>query len=171
MKNPTRPFNLSWDDRVPLDISFVFEHEKPAGKHGFLTVQGDRLVFQDGTEGRFWGVNFNSGANFPEHAYSEMVAHRLAKFGVNIMRTHQMDAEWATPNIFQFNRAVPKDNTRSLDPTSMDRLDYLIHCLKQHGIYIYLDLLTYRQFRPGDLVDAVDILPQAANLITTSIRA
>jgi hypothetical protein len=160
--NLTRPFTLSWDARVPLDISFIFEHEKPAGKHGFLTVQGDRLVFQDGTEGRFWGVNFNSGANFPEHAYSEMVAQRLAKFGVNIMRTHQMDAEWATPNIFQFNRAVPKDNTRSLDPESLDRLDYLIHCLKQHGIYIYLDLLTYRQFRPGDLVDAVDALPQAA---------
>jgi len=162
MQTNWKPFNLSWDDRVPVDISFVFENEKPAGKHGFLKAQGDRLVYDDGTEGRFWGVNFNSGANFPEHAYSEMVAQRLAKFGVNIVRTHQMDAEWATPNIFQFNRAVPKDNTRSLDPESLDRLDYLFYCLKQHGISIYLDLLTYRQFRPGDGVDVVDSLPQAA---------
>jgi hypothetical protein len=156
------PFNLAWDDNVPIDLAFVFEREKPAGKHGFLHVRGDRLVFEDGAEGRFWGTCFNSGANFPPHDYSEMVARRLAKFGCNMVRTHQMDAEWATPNIFQFNRAVPKDNTRSFDPESMERLDYLIYCLKQEGIYVYLDLLTYRQFREGDEVDAVDALGQAA---------
>jgi hypothetical protein len=156
------PFNLAWDDNVPIDISFVFEKEKPAGKHGFLTVQGDRMVFEDGHEGRFWGTCFNSGANFPSYAQSEMLARRLAKFGLNMMRTHQMDAEWAMPNIFQFNRAKPKDNTRSFDPESIDRLDYLIYCLKQAGVYLFLDLLTYRQFRPGDGVDAVDQLSQAA---------
>jgi hypothetical protein len=155
------PFTLSWDDHLPVDISFVFEHEKPAGKHGFLTVQGDRFVFEDGTDGRFWGTNFNSGANFPPHEYSEMVARRLAKFGVNIMRTHQMDSEWATPNIFTRNRAMPKDNTRSLDTDCMDRLDYLFSCLKQEGVYVYLDLLTYRQFLPGDAVKAYEGLPQA----------
>jgi hypothetical protein len=156
------PFTLAWDDHVPVDISFVFESEKPAGKHGFLRTAGDRMVFEDGTAARFWGTCFNSGASFPSHADSEMVARRLAKFGVNMMRTHQMDAEWASPNIFQFNRAAPKDNTRSLDAESLDRLDYLIYCLKQQGIYIYLDLLTYRKFRPGDAVDAVDELTQGA---------
>jgi hypothetical protein len=156
------PFTLAADDHVPVDISFVFESEKPAGQHGFLTVQGDRMVFEDGAEGRFWGTCFNSGACFPEHAYSEMVARRLAKFGVNMVRFHQMDAEWASPNLFSFNRAEPQADTRHLDPRSMERLDYLIHCLKTEGIYIYLDLLTYRQFRPGDGVDAVDELPQAA---------
>lgn len=156
------PFTLAWDDHVPVDISFVFSREKPAGKHGFLKVQGDRLMFEDGAEGRFWGTCFNSGANFPSHAESEMVARRLAKFGVNMVRTHQMDAEWATPNIFQFNRAAPKDHTRTFDPESIDRLDYLIYCLKQEGVYLYLDLLTYRKFRPGDGVDAVDALTQAA---------
>jgi len=28
-----------WDD-VPIDLSFVFENEKPTGMHGFLTVRG-----------------------------------------------------------------------------------------------------------------------------------
>jgi hypothetical protein len=162
MNDSWRPFNLSWDDNVPVDISFVFEHERPAGKHGFLQVAGDHFAFADGVEGRFWGTNFNSGANFPSHDYAEMVARRLAKFGVNIVRTHQMDAEWATPNLFQFNRAQPKDHTRTFDAESLDRLDYLIYCLKREGIYLYLDMLTYRQFRPGDGVDAVDELPQAA---------
>jgi len=160
------PFTLSWNDRVPIDLSFVFAHEKPAGKHGFLTVQGEAFAFEDGVEARFWGTNFNSGACFPEHAYSEMVARRLARFGVNMVRFHQMDAEWATPNLFTFNRARPKEDTRSFDPKSMERLDYLISCLKQEGIYIFLDMLTYRQFRPGDGVDAVDQLPQAAKPYT-----
>ncbi len=161
-----RPFTISWDDNVPIDIAFVFEKEKPAGKHGFVTVDGDRLVYEDGTEARFWGTCFNSGANFPPPEYSEMVARRLAKYGLNMMRTHQMDSEWATPSIFQANRAKPKDNTRTFDPLSTDRLDYLIYCLKQEGIYTYLDLLTYRQFRHGDGVDAVAGLGQAAKPYT-----
>ena len=163
---PAFPFILSASDRVPLDLSFVFAAEKPAGKHGFLTVRGDQMVFADGAPARFWGVNFNSGACFPDHAYSEMVARRLAKFGVNMVRFHQMDSEWATPNLFTFNRARPKENTRTFDPESMERLDYLIACLKNEGIYIYLDMLTYRQFRPGDGVAAFEQLPQAAKPYT-----
>ena len=84
----------------------------------------------------------------------------------SIVRFHQMDAEWATPSIFQFNRARSKGDTRTFDPQSIERLDYMIYCLKQQGIYVYMDMLTYRQFRPGDDVDAVDQLPQAAKPYT-----
>ncbi len=146
------PYTLLWD-KAPLDISFAFGDEKPAGKHGFMTVQGDRLVFEDGTQTRFWGTNFNSGANFPEHSHSEKVAKRLACMGVNIVRLHQLDAEWATPNIFQFRKGKRLDNTGGLDAESMDRLDYLICCLKREGIYVYLDLLCYRKFKTGDGVE------------------
>lgn len=154
------PYTLPWDD-APLDLSFFYENEKPAGKHGFLTVQGDRFVFEDGREARFWGTLFNSAANFPSHEYSEKVAIRLAKFGLNMVRLHQMDAEWATPNIFQFTRGCLRDNSLSFDPRSMDRLDYLIHCLKQEGIYIYLDQLSHRSFKTGDGVDNPFGLPIA----------
>ena len=85
---------------APIDISFVFEDEKPAGKHGFMKCVGDHFEFEDGTSARFWGVNFNGGANFPEHEDAEKVAKRLAKFGINMVRFHQLDAEWNTPNIF-----------------------------------------------------------------------
>ena len=30
--------------------------EAPTGKHGFVTVKGDRFVFEDGTPTRFWGA-------------------------------------------------------------------------------------------------------------------
>jgi hypothetical protein len=126
------PYTLPWND-MPLDLSFIYKNDKPAGERGFLKVEGDKFVFEDGTEARFWGTNFNSAQNFPSHEHSEKVAKRLAKVGINIVRFHQLDAEWSTPNIFQFSRGENKPNTMSFDPKSMDRLDYLIYCLKQRG--------------------------------------
>ena len=168
-KRKTIPYTLPWDD-MPIDLSFVYAEEKPAGKHGFLKVEDDRFVFEDGTEARFWGTNFNSAQCFPPHDHSEKVARRLAKIGVNMVRFHQMDGEWSTPNIFQFSRGENKPNTLSLDPESVDRLDYLIHCLKQEGIYVYMDLLTYRRFETGDGVEAADQLGDAAKPYSTFNR-
>ncbi|MEM2455303.1 MAG: hypothetical protein QXN21_05120, partial [Candidatus Bathyarchaeia archaeon] len=161
IKSKWMPFEYPWDD-APLDLSFLYEGEKPAGIHGFLTVKDGKFIFEDGTVARFWGTCFNSAANFPPHELAEKVARRLAKFGINMVRTHQLDAEWSTPNIFQFSKGKPLDNTLNFDPKSLDRLDYLIYCLKREGIYIYLDQLTYRKFKPGDGVDAVDDLGEAA---------
>lgn len=165
----TIPYTLPWDN-MPVDISFVFEKEKPAGKHGFLKVKNGEFVFEDGTAAKFWGTNFNSAMNFPSHEHSEKVAKRLAKTGINIVRFHQMDAEWSTPNIFQFTKGENKSNTLDFDPESMDRLDYLIYCLKQEGIYVYMDLLTYRRFKSGDDVVACEKLGDAAKPYSTFNR-
>ena len=146
---------------APVDLRFVYKKEVPAGKHGFLKADGDRFVFEDGTEARFWGTNFNSGACFPSHEYSEGVALRLAKIGCNIVRFHQLDAEWATPNIFQFTKGERQATSMELDPESMEHLDYLVYCLKKNGIYVYFDLLTYRKFRSGDGVVNAHLLPDA----------
>ncbi len=154
----TIPFSLPWDD-APLDISFMFEDEKPAGKHGFLKSESGKFIFEDGTEPRFWGTLFNSATCFPSHLLAEKRAKRLAKFGINIVRMHQFDAEWAIPNIFQFTRGKEKNNTLSFDPESLDLLDYFIYCLKAEGIYIYLDLLVYRTFKQNDGVDNAAGLP------------
>ena len=155
------PFPAYYDD-APVDISFVFKGEAPAGKHGFLLVKGPDFVFEDGTKARFWGTNFNSGGNFPPHEYSEKVARRLAKIGINIVRFHQLDSEWASPNIFQFEKGPRQDNSLTLDPRSMDRLDYLVSCLKKEGIYCYLDMITYRKFKKGDGVPNAHLLKDAA---------
>ena len=155
------PYPFYADD-VPLDLSFVYKNEKPAGKHGFLKVSGDQFVFEDGTAARFWGTNFNGGANFPEFDYAEKVAKRLAKIGVNIVRFHQLDSEWNTPNIYQFTKGERKGNTLSFDPESMKRLDYLIYCLKKEGIYCYLDIFTYRKFKTGDGIENAFELRDAA---------
>ncbi len=152
----------AYPDTAPIDLRFVYEHEAPAGKHGFLKAAGDHFEFEDGAEARFWGTNFNSGLCFPPHTYAEQVSERLAKIGCNIVRFHQMDSEWATPNIFQFTKGKRQADSHAPDPVSLDRLDYLISCLKKNGIYVYLDLLTYRKFKKGDGVQNADLLGDCA---------
>ena len=36
----------AYHDFAPLDISYLFEDEKPAGKHGFLKASGKDFVFE-----------------------------------------------------------------------------------------------------------------------------
>jgi hypothetical protein len=162
----TIPYTLSWDD-MPVDLSFVYAKEKPAGKHGFMKVDGDKFVFEDGAIAKFWGTCFNSAQCFPSHEHSAKLAKRLAKIGVNIVRFHQMDAEWSTPNIFQFTKGENKPNTLSFDPVSVDRLDYLIYSLKMEGVYIHMDLLTYRRFKEGDGLKDAHLLDDSAKPYST----
>ncbi len=147
-----------YPDRMPVDISFVFENEKPAGKHGFCQIDGDKFKFEDGTPAKFWGVIFNGACCFPEHDYAEKVSRRLAQAGCNIVRFHQLDAEWATPNIFRLTAGKRLKDTRHLDPECMERMDYLVKCLKDQGIYIAADITTYRKFKSGDGVKDADKL-------------
>ena len=116
---------------APLDISFLFEDEKPAGKHGFLKAEGDRFVFEDGTPVRFWGTNLNGGACFPEKDYAPKLAKRIASYGCNMVRLHQLDSEANIPNIYMCRRGPRLNDTRHFDAESLDRLDYMIACMKK----------------------------------------
>jgi len=150
-----QPFVLPWDS-APVDVSFL--NHKPAGKFGFVTVKEGRFVLADtGEPIRFWGTCFSAGANFPSHEQSEKIARRLACFGVNVVRTHHADAVWAERHLFRKDR----DHTREFDAENLDRFDYLMHCLKREGIYVYLDQLVHRHFKTGDGCDAVADLPPA----------
>ena len=153
------PYPFYHDD-VPVDISFVFESEKPAGKHGFLKVDGKHFVFEDGTPVRFWGTNFNGCGNFPEKDYADILASRLAKIGINLVRFHQLDSEWHTPNIFAFTKGK-RVRGGEFDPQSMDRLDYLIYALKREGIYCYMDMFTYRRFKTDEGFENAELLRDA----------
>lgn len=140
----------SFADEMPIDISFAFGDEAPAGKHGFLKTKGDDFVFEDGTKARFFGVNMNGSALFPSPEYAEKVAKRLRMTGINLVRFHQMDAEWASHNLYRYARGKKIETTRELDPESFEKLDYFLYALKKEGIYVYLDMMTYRKFRGTD---------------------
>ena len=74
-------------------------------------------------------------------------AHRMAQLGFNLMRIHQHDAPWASPNIFVNNG---RTDTRHLDSRSLEKLDWWIKCLKDEGVYIWLDMMWNRTLTDGD---------------------
>ena len=157
------PF-YAYPDRMPVDISFVFKDEKPSGRHGFCKADGDKLRFEDGTLAKFWGVICNGASNFGTHENMEKMAVRLAQAGCNIVRWHQLDAEWATPNLYRLTAGKYVENTRELCPESMERLDYWIKCLKENGLYITVDMTTYRKFKTGDGVKFANLFGDNAKL-------
>jgi hypothetical protein len=139
---------LHWDSS-PVDLRFLNRDERPAGRHGFIKADGDRLVFQDGTPARFWGANLAAYALFhTPHENVARQARRMAQLGYNLVRFPHHDSAWVKPNIFE----PSSSDTRHLSPTSLDLLDWWIKCLKDEGIYIWLDMNVGRTLRPGDRV-------------------
>lgn len=129
---------------------------EPAGAHGFLTVDGEgHFRFEDGTPVRFVGVNLTAGAAFPDSTEAQMMARRLAKFGINLVRLHHLDNAGSNRE----SLIQPGADSRQLDPAQFDRLDYLIHQLGRNGIYICISLNSARRFRSGDGVARADSIP------------
>jgi hypothetical protein len=144
---------LPWN-KLPFDVSFLNDGDRPAGRHGRLRADGDRLVFQDGTVGRFWGTNVAAYSLF--NGAKEQVAlqaKRLAALGYNLVRIHHHDSEWVDPNVF-----AKGETTQQLNAQTLDRIDWWVKCLRDEGIYVWLDLKVGRNFRPGDAIPGFDEL-------------
>lgn len=130
------PFDLRFHEAGAL-VDLRFLNHRPAGQFGRVRAQGDQLVWPDGTQARFWGVNLQANALFrTEDADIQRHARRLARLGVNLVRIHHHDSDWVSLNIFG-----PRDRRRmELDLHAMGRIDLWIAALKAEGIYIWLDL-------------------------------
>jgi len=141
---------LDWRNS-PVDLSFLNETEKPAGRRGFIRASGDMLVFDDGTPGRFWGTNLTAAALFgtPKDAVRQQ-ARRLSQLGFNLVRLHHHDSAWVSPNIFGDDKAP---TTLQPSPAMQEKLDWWIACLKDEGIYIWLDLHVQRHVKPADNIE------------------
>jgi hypothetical protein len=131
----------------PADLSFL--HDAPAGKSGFIRVQGGHFVKPDGKRIRFWGVHFTDwsrgSVEIPPKEDMPMWAGTLARFGVNIVRLHFLDLPSPRGIIDS-----TKDDSRSFDPQQLDRLDFEIAELKKRGIYVDLNLNVGRSYKAGD---------------------
>jgi len=144
---------LEWD-HWPVDVSWLNDGERPAGRHGKLAVRDGQLVFQDGTVARFWGANVAARALFQASRPAvALQARRMAALGYNLVRIHHHDSDWVRPNVFQ-----PGPTTQSLDPAALEDIDWWIKCLRDEGIYVWLDLQVGRRFRAGDGVPGFDEL-------------
>lgn len=137
------------------DIEGIDINHRPAGKHGFVGTSGEDFVFGDGSKARFWGVNIQAYALLGTSREAACLhAKRLARLGINLVRFHHFDSDWVTPNIF-----IPEDNdTKRINQQSLDKLDWWVNCLKEEGIYIWLDLHVGRNFKVGDnITDFKDV--------------
>jgi hypothetical protein len=147
----TWPAGILDSSTSPVDLSFLNAPELPAGKRGFLKARGDDLVFDDGTVARFWGTNLTAAALFGTTKDKvKQQAHRLSELGFNLVRIHHHDSEWVDPNIF----GEAKDQAlHRLDSAMLEKLDWWIKCLKDEGIYTWLDLQVGRRLSALDRID------------------
>jgi hypothetical protein len=138
---------LEWR-HSPVDLSFLNAPDRPAGSRGIVKAAGERLVFEDGTPARFWGTNLTAGALFKtSREATREQAMRLSALGFNLVRLHHHDSDWVKPNVFGDKTQT---NTQRLDPAALDAIDWWIKCLKDEGIYVWLDLHVGRTLTAND---------------------
>lgn len=140
------PFVLPWNDAAPglTDFSALNPPIGPASvvsvdTNGHFVVQGQRV--------RFLGVNFAGDSPFMPTNKADAVAARLAKFGVNNVRFHHMDAPWAYGGGLL---AYTSTRSTNFNASQLEKLHFVIARLKAHGIYANVNLLVGREYRSGD---------------------
>lgn len=113
--------------------------EAPAGKHGFVRIEKEQLVFENGKPIKFWGTNINGGNAFPSRERADNFTNFLAKYGVNAVRFHK----------FTWN-ATDETYSTIPQPEKFERLDYFHAQLKEAGIYIGWSAIYGHRVLPGD---------------------
>ncbi len=156
------PFTVS--AKLTSQIPQLSPLEAPAGKHGFLTHTPDgHFAYTDGTRARFWGMNLVNVAAMPEKAQADNYAAELAQLGFNIVRLHHIDGVGPGGVV---NAKRTADPATWLDPVQTDKLDYFISRLEAHGVYIYAEVATAREFTAQDGVPNPGGLPNGFKLAT-----
>ncbi|MEK6794166.1 MAG: hypothetical protein AABZ39_05275 [Spirochaetota bacterium] len=125
-------------DGSALDLSSLIE--KPAGKHGFLTVNDGRYYFEKNPSvpARITGAciatfntNFLGGMTHDEIA---AMARNFSKMGYNCARFQYFDS------LFYRTR----DDPSTYDAVQMDAIDLFLSELKKNGVYTTIDLVWSR---------------------------
>lgn len=156
---PLFPFVISYDgpDNV-TNMSHLLD--VPAGKDGFIHIEDGHFVNE---AGRVWlnATNLTGSANFPSHEQADLLAERLARFGINCVRLHYMDSNYGNfieeqeQGIF----TIDENTQRNLDPEQMDKMDYMIAKFKSKGIYTNINLHVARKLDERDGFIGIDRRP------------
>jgi hypothetical protein len=162
------------NDNGPSVIGMENWLEAPAGKHGPVLMQEDRLVFRDTQKPvKFWGVNLGGSDCLPSHEQAEYWAERFARYGINAVRLHKPWGELYTE----------ADSTKLKDD-AVERLDYFCNELRKRGIYYswsffyhhklgkddlkrlqFPDDLTNPQGKKGNIYGATEYLPGVQDIL------
>ncbi len=118
----------------------------PAGADGFVTIEDGHFVDGSGQRIRFLGTNVTFQYAFPEKELAPEIARRMAALGINIVRFHHMDNQFAPRGIWD---PAFKDH-QHMDAGQLDRLDWLVYQLKLQGIYTNINLHVSRMMGEAD---------------------
>jgi hypothetical protein len=128
-----------------LDLSrFV---EAPAGKYGRVVwAPGGGLAFEKKPDQRLvlFGCSMSPheilGRSCTNQAAIRQWAEAVRRQGYNLVRPHFLD---------HYLTGASKTDLE-FDPVALDRFEYLVACLKENGIYLYLDAMTsWRGYKAG----------------------
>lgn len=114
--------------------------DAPAGKYGWLSMEGDDYHFSDGNTVKFWGVNICNMGAFPEKEVADQWSSYLAKQGVNAVRFHK----------FSWDGTSSLPGSTVIESNLFDRLDYFHYRLKKQGTYTGWSHIYGHRVRPAD---------------------
>jgi len=152
-------FYLPPDDTTEGMFLPTFSKE-PIDDNEFITIDNGHFSLS-GKRIRFFGVNLVADAAFPTRSKSHFIAGRMRKMGINVVRFHHLDNPWSRESLFEWGQ-----DTRHLNPETLDRMELLISELKQQGIYINMNLNVSRTFNSADGVVDADSLADFGKGVT-----
>lgn len=113
------------------EVSMADWLEKPAGLHGRIVAEGDRLVV-GGDPIKLWGINVCFADCAPPKELAERRAKFYARNGINAVRLHK----YADGHGWAGIQSV--GSFAEFDAAALDRMDYFVAKLKEEGIYVKL---------------------------------
>lgn len=129
-----------------IDASYL--NEKPSGQHGHVMIDGENLVFEDGTPFQIWATVVGGGSVYPTYANAEANAKMLALQGFNTVRFHGTAAAYGSG----WDVLNPMDRQAGyISPDNLDKLHYYIAQLKENGLYYGFDLTPAPLYRDNDV--------------------
>jgi len=145
-----------------LDLSFLNDAHRPAGAEGFVRVEGDRLVYGKNSALRLWGCNVQAYALFSPPELVRRHARRIAALGFNLVRLHHHDSTaWVEPTVIDRGRP----DSRGIDARGLGAIHWWVKCLKDEGIFVWLDLHIGRVPKAGDGIEGWEELAPAAERV------
>jgi len=124
-----------WTATADMSQPSVFDAsgllEAPAGKHGRVMSDGDRLIY-NGQPIKFWGVNICFEAIASPREISAQRAAFYARYGINAVRLHKFadGPDW--------DGILDRYSYVRYNPEKLARMDYFVARLKERGIYVKL---------------------------------
>ena len=140
------PFQPTKDDFAAAATDCSHLIEKPTGKHGFVKVQGDRFVFEDGSPARFWGAQIGPWTKDE----TDYAVKCLRKRGINVVRMHGLGF------LNRLRICLAAWSVAQLDRIEPEGLSSVVTHLTKLEQYLEFSLEDFRLWRPSqDDVDRI----------------